>query len=82
MVEGRPADQSRADEIVVNEAMRDALHAEIGDHFSLVSLTPEQARTSEEEGHFPSPAGPTQEVTLVGVVRAAQDVSDAHEPIL
>jgi putative ABC transport system permease protein len=82
MVEGRPADQSHADEIVVNEAMRNALHAEIGDHFSLVSLTPEQARAGEEEGHVPSPAGPTQEVTLVGVVRAAQDVSDAHEPSL
>jgi putative ABC transport system permease protein len=44
MVEGRRADQSRPDELVVNEAMRDSLHAEIGDRFSLVSLTPEQVR--------------------------------------
>jgi hypothetical protein len=82
MVEGWRADQSRPDELVVNEAMRDSLHAEIGDRFSLVSLTPEQVRTGEEEGHFPSPAGPAQEVTLVGVARAAEDVSDAPEPIV
>jgi hypothetical protein len=82
MVEGRRADQGQADELVVNEAMRDALHADIGDRFSLVSLTPAQARSGEEEGHIPSPAGPTQEVTLVGVARAAQDVSDVPEPIL
>jgi ABC-type lipoprotein release transport system permease subunit len=81
MVEGRRADQSRADELVVNEAMRDALHAEIGDRFSLVSLTPEQAQAAEADGHLPSPAGPTQEVTLVGVARAAEDVSDAPEPL-
>ena len=79
MVEGRRADEGRADEFVVNEAMRDALHAEIGDRFSLVSLTPQQAQTGEEEGHFPSPAGPTQEVTLVGVARAAQDVPDVPD---
>ncbi len=79
IVEGRPADPSQADELVVNEAMRDALHAEIGDRFSLVSLTPEQAQTLEEEREFPSPAGPTQDVTLVGVARAAQDVSDLPE---
>src|SRR4029453_6624200 len=66
MIEGRSADQSHAAEIVVNEAMRDALHAEIGDHFSLVSLTTEQARTGEVEGDVPSPAGPTQEAAPAG----------------
>jgi hypothetical protein len=82
MVEGRRADQGRSDELVVNEAMRDALHAEIGDRFSLVSVTPEQVRTGGQAGHSPSPAGPTQDVTLVGVARAAEDVSDAPEPVL
>jgi FtsX-like permease family len=81
IVEGRRYDESRADELVVNEAMRDALDADIGDRFSLVSLTPEQLE-AQAEGGMPSPAGPTQRVTLVGVARTAEDVSDTPDPIL
>jgi FtsX-like permease family len=81
IVEGRRYDESRADELVVNEAMRDALDADIGDRFSLVSLTPEQFE-AQAEGGMPSPAGPTQRVTLVGVARTAEDVSDTPDPIL
>jgi hypothetical protein len=63
--------------------MRDRLDAEIGDRLSLVSLTPAQwAATEETGGRYPSPAGPTQDVTLVGVARGAEDVSDAPDPIL
>src|SRR5918995_4302986 len=82
LVEGRRYDERRADEVLVNEAMRDALDADIGDRFSLVSLTPEQLEASEGEGDLPSPAGPTQQVTLVGVARTAEDVSDAPDPFL
>ena len=83
IVEGRPYDEHRADELVVNETMRDRLHAEVGERLSLVSLTPAQQVAAEETGgRFPSPAGPTTEVTLVGVARGAEDVSDAPEPIL
>jgi MacB-like periplasmic core domain/FtsX-like permease family len=82
VVEGRRYDEHRADELLVNEPMREALDADIGDRFSLVSLTPEQAETSEGEGNLPTPAGPTQEVTLVGVARLAEDVSDAPDPVL
>jgi hypothetical protein len=42
IVEGRPYDERRADELVVNEVMRDRLDAQIGDRLSLVSLTPAQ----------------------------------------
>ena len=81
IVEGRRYDDSRADEILVNEAMREALDADIGDRFSLISLTPEQFE-AQTEGDLPSPAGPTQQVTLVGVARTAEDVSDTPDPIL
>jgi hypothetical protein len=82
LVEGRRYDERRADELVVNEAMRDRLDADIGDRFSLVSLTPAQLEASQGEGDLPVPAGPTQQVTLVGVARLAQDVSDAPDPLL
>ena len=82
IVEGRAFDERRADELVVNEAMRDEIGAEIGDRLSLVSLTPEQVESSEVDGAFPPPAGPAQEVTLVGVMRSAEDVADAPDPIL
>jgi ABC-type lipoprotein release transport system permease subunit len=82
IVEGRLYDERRADELVVNEAMRDRLHAEIGDRLSLVSLTPAQWDAVGAGGDFPPPAGPTQEVTLVGVARSAEDVSDAPDPVL
>jgi MacB-like periplasmic core domain len=82
IVEGRRYDERRPDELLVNEAMRDTLDADIGDRFSLVSLTPEQFEASQGEGDIPSPAGPTQEVTLVGVARSAEDVSDAPDPVL
>ena len=82
MVEGRWYDERRADELLINEAMRDALDADIGDRITLVSLTPEQVEASESGGDLPSPAGPTQQVTLVGVARSAEDVSDAPDPVL
>jgi FtsX-like permease family len=82
IVEGRRYDERRVDELLVNEAMREALDAEIGDRFSLVSLTPEQGEASQGTGKLPSPAGPTQQVTLVGVARTAEDVSDAPDPVL
>jgi hypothetical protein len=82
IVEGRPYDERRPDELVVNEAMRDALDLEIGDRLVLVSFTPEQSEASDAEGRRVSPGGPTQEVTLVGVARGAEDVSDAPDPFL
>jgi hypothetical protein len=82
IVEGRRYDERRADELVVNEAMRDELGAEIGDRLSLVSFTPEQLEATQGTGPVPSPAGPTESVTLVGVARTAEDVSDAPDPVL
>ncbi|MGH9234288.1 MAG: ABC transporter permease [Acidimicrobiales bacterium] len=82
IVEGRPYDERRPDELVVNEAMRDALDLEIGDRLVLVSFTPGQSKASDAEGRRVSPGGPTQEVRLVGVARGAEDVSDAPDPFL
>ena len=82
IVEGRPFDERRADELVVNEAMRDALGADVGDRLSLVSLTPQQFESDQAAVEPPTPAGPSEDVTLVGVMRSAEDVSDAPDPIL
>jgi len=82
IVEGRRYDERRADEVLANEAMWDALGADIGDRFSLVSLTPEQLEASDGGGVPASPAGPTPQVTLVGVARSDQDVTDAPTPVL
>jgi putative ABC transport system permease protein len=82
IVEGRRYDERRADELLVNEAMRDAIDVEIGDRLSLVSLTPEQAEAGQGEGDPPSPGGPSQQATVVGVARVAEDVSDAPDPVL
>jgi FtsX-like permease family len=82
IVEGRMFDERRVDELVVNEAMRDALGADIGDHLALESLAPEQMEAGQAESDPPTPAGPTREVTLVGVARSAEDVSDAPDPVL
>jgi FtsX-like permease family len=82
IVEGRRYDERRADELLVNEAMRDAIDVEIGDRLSLVSLSPEQLEASQGEGDPPSPGGPSQQVTVVGVARLAEDVSDAPDPVL
>jgi putative ABC transport system permease protein len=81
IVEGRMFDEDRVDELVVNEPMRDALGADIGDHIALESLAPEQMEAGQAEGLL-TPAGPTREVTLVGVERSAEDVSDAPDPVL
>jgi hypothetical protein len=82
IVEGRRYDKRRADELLVNEAMRDAIDVEIGDRLSLVSFTPEQLEASQSEADLPSPGGPSQQVTVVGVARLAEDVSDAPDPFL
>jgi hypothetical protein len=81
IVEGRMFDEGRVDELVVNEAMRDALGADIGDHIALESLAPDQMGAGEAEGQ-PTPSGPSRDVTLVGVERSAEDVSDAPDPVL
>jgi hypothetical protein len=50
IVDGRQHDEHRPDELVVNEAMQDALDVEIGDRLVLVSLTPEQFEAVDTEG--------------------------------
>jgi hypothetical protein len=82
IVEGRLYDRLRADEILVNEAMRDAIGAAIGDRLSLVSLTREQLEANQDTPDPGPPEGPTQQATLVGVARTVEDVSDAPDPVL
>ena len=55
IVEGRPYDERRPDELVVNEAMRGTLDLEIGDRLVLVSLT-RAVRGQRRRGPAVSPA--------------------------
>jgi hypothetical protein len=81
IVQGREPDPRDPAQFVVNEAMRKAMGARIGERIRLVSLTPEQTPAALEQGVDPGvPAGPSQVGTLVGVVRGAEDVSDAPDP--
>jgi FtsX-like permease family len=65
---GRPADQSRADEVEVSGAFLAGHGKKIGDTLTLLLASPEQA---EDVGNDPAhPAGPRQQVRIVGVIRS------------
>jgi putative ABC transport system permease protein len=80
IIEGREANPADPSELVVNEAMRDALGARVGDRIRLVSLTPVQTSTALNGQDPGPPAGPAQDAVMVGVDRGAEDTSDAPEP--
>ena len=72
-----------ADEMLINESMRDLLGDGVGATFQLLSATSEQVIASftldEEMG---APQGPTMTARVVGVYRTPEDVSDAPDPFL
>jgi ABC-type lipoprotein release transport system permease subunit len=81
MVAGRAADPGRADELELNGVMQRQLKARIGDQFMLTSLTPAQAAVALGAHRDPGrPAGPRQQVRVVGIFKDVEDVSDAPEP--
>lgn len=83
LTEGRLLDQSAVDEINVNEAFAEVTGLGAGDRFDLVSYTPEEVERAEETGETPeTPGGPTIPVTIAGVGRGAEDVSDVSDPLI
>jgi hypothetical protein len=81
IVEGRAVDPERWDEVMVNEAALDEWEAKVGQPLRLQSLGPEQLETfiglAQEE-----PAGPTVEVTVVGVTRDIEAITDRPEAVV
>ncbi len=90
IIDGRNLDLAAADEIVVNEAMADQLGKGPGDQVALWSKTDEQflievfneSRAIDEQVDPGPPAGPRPTVTIVGVFRGIEDVSDNPDPFL
>jgi hypothetical protein len=81
LADGRQPRPSAVDEVMVNEAMRDELRARVGDRVELLSLTPAQwQRLGRGEDPGP-PAGPSVAVTIVGILRDTEAISDAPDPL-
>src|SRR5262249_22025607 len=74
LIAGRLPDPTAPGEFVADTRFRDATGASLGDHFSLVTLTQQQAdATGFATDH---PEGPTIDATLVGQIASPADLSD------
>lgn len=72
-----------ADEVFLNEAMRDLLNAHPGTHLQLQSATSEQFLASiNDDVELGEPEGPNIDVRVVGVGRTPEEISDSPDPFL
>jgi len=74
LVAGRAPDPNRPGEFVATRAFLRSNGATVGDHFTLITLSREQAATSGF--NTPDPAGPVVGATLVGVVDSPSELDD------
>jgi hypothetical protein len=82
VVDGSAAHPARVDEVLVNEVGRDRFGLRVGRRVRLVSLTMDQF-AKVDRGQDPGvPAGPVVLVTVVGITRSVQDVSDTPQSIV
>lgn len=84
-LEGKPIEDGSsmgADDLLLNESMRNQLDKKSGDTIVLSSLTPEQFEESLSSDQRTEPDGPTVNARIVGVGRSPEDVSDAPDPFL
>jgi ABC-type lipoprotein release transport system permease subunit len=79
VVEGRLPARDEADTIVVNEEAARVADVGVGDRLTLESLAPGQGLEYLSGEALPEPRGPSVAVTIVGVVRGAEDISDTPE---
>lgn len=78
----RVADMA-ANELLINESMRDVLGQGVGATLQLESATSDQfVAAFADNGELSSPLGPTPTAGVVGVYRTPEDVSDAPDPFL
>ena len=73
----------KADEVLINEAMRDQLHIGTGDALQLESATSDQFLAAiENDVKLGEPRGPSLSVRVIGVARTAEEVSDAPDALI
>ena len=78
--EGRPLGDD-PDEVLLNPGMADVLGAEVGDEIELWSLSQDAGERFFEEG-VEEVDGPRTTAVVVGIGRAAEDISDNPEPVM
>ncbi len=81
-VDGDRSAMLGADDILVNEAMRDELGKGVGDTVRLLSLTDEQFYASMAGEDIGDLQGPALDVRIAGIIRAPEEISDAPDPFL
>ena len=84
-LEGTPIEDVNsmlADDLLLNESMRNQLNKRSGDTVVLSSLTPRQFEASLSDSQTTEPAGPTVNARIVGVSRSPEDVTDSPDPFL
>ena len=75
VLEGREADQTKADELTIGESLADQLHLRVGDRLKFQSYSPadiEAARANNVA--TPDPHGPDVSFRIVGIVRRPLDL--------
>ena len=80
VVEGRLPALDEADAIVVNEEAARSAGVGVGDRLTLESLAPGQGLEYLSGDALPEPRGPSVDVTIVGVIRGGEDISDTPSP--
>lgn len=73
VLRGRPADVSRADEVVINEALADTLHLSVGDPIPVSFYRADQI-DAVGSGLSPAAKGGSSRFRVVGVVRRPNDL--------
>jgi putative ABC transport system permease protein len=79
VVDGRLADATRADEVVVNASAARHLGLHVGSHVRFDSFGPDQT-DAFLQSRAVAPTGPTVDATVVGIVRSAADLSPVSPP--
>ncbi len=76
LVAGRPADPTNPHEFVAEQTFVAAYHADIGDHFTMLTWT--QAQADSGQGFTGPPEGPTIDTELVGIIKSADVLEDNY----
>lgn len=79
IVDGRLPGQQSADEMAINESLADKFGVSVGDRMQAATFGTDQ-RFDAVSGKDTEPAGPNVTMTVVGIVRDTQDLTNDPEP--
>ncbi len=80
IIQGRNTDPESPGEFVASEGFMDVHGAEVGDRFTLITISQEQATTSGFD--VPAPDGPTLDATLVGVFGGSSETQEGDPLVI